>query len=586
MKINLLRWSALTLLALYTLHTPFSTAKGQGTAFTYQGQLNNNGTPLTGNYDFRFELFNTNQTGSPIAPLLTNLAVPVTSGLFTVTLDFGAGIFTGSNLWLNIGVRTNGAGTFNPLLPRQPLTPAPYAIFAATASNLVGTIPPQDFSGVYNNPVTLNSAGNVFTGDGTGLINVNAALLDGLAATNFWQTTGNAGMLPGINFLGTTDNEPLIFRANNEVGLQLQYAAVSSPPPIISSQYGINVIGGFWGNTISSGVVGGTIAGGGESFRFGFNESGSSPNSVTSSYGTVGGGLGNTAGNSATVPGGSDNVATGLYSFAAGQEAQATNQGAFVWADSQSAAFASTANDQFEVRAQGGAQFVTGSAGVSVTTGAGVMQIISEADNVVPSIVVTNGNAYTGHLRFRNYLEVQPNLAGTKAGELDVRNTNGSVTILLNGGTGNASCASLTITGGSDLAEPFRISKGTRSVADGDVVVIDKANPGQLTLTDRPYDVRVAGVMSGANGIHPGIQMHQQGLLDGGQNVALSGRVYVQADTSNGPIEPGDMLTTSSTPGRAMKVTDHSRAQGAILGKAMTGLNQGNGMVLVLVTLQ
>ncbi len=68
--------------------------------------------------------------------------------------------------------------------------------------------------------------------------------------------------------------------------------------------------------------------------------------------------------------------------------------------------------------------------------------------------------------------------------------------------------------------------------------------------------------------------------------MALTGRVYVQADTSNGAIKPGDMLTTSGTPGRAMKVSDHLRAQGAILGKAMTGLRIGNGMVLVLVTLQ
>ena len=118
------------------------------------------------------------------------------------------------------------------------------------------------------------------------------------------------------------------------------------------------------------------------------------------------------------------------------------------------------------------------------------------------------------------------------------------------------------------------------------MVVIDAANTGQLKLTDQPYDTRVAGVVSGANGIHPGIQMHQQGLLEGGKNVALTGRVYVQADTSNGAIEPGDLLTTSSTPGRAMKVSDHIRAQGAILGKAMTSLKEGKGMVLVLVTLQ
>ncbi len=148
------------------------------------------------------------------------------------------------------------------------------------------------------------------------------------------------------------------------------------------------------------------------------------------------------------------------------------------------------------------------------------------------------------------------------------------------------SVTTITITGGADLAEPFPISTTEQKVSEGAVVVIDEANPGQLKLTDRPYDTRVAGVISGANGIHPGIQMHQQGLLEGGKNVALTGRVYVQADASNGAIKPGDLLTTSSTPGRAMKVSDHVRAQGAILGKAMTGLLEGKGMVLVLVTLQ
>jgi hypothetical protein len=147
-------------------------------------------------------------------------------------------------------------------------------------------------------------------------------------------------------------------------------------------------------------------------------------------------------------------------------------------------------------------------------------------------------------------------------------------------------CTTITITGGSDLAEPFPISTAEPQVSEGAVMVIDETHPGQLKLADQPYDTRVAGVVSGANGIHPGIQMQQEGVLAGGRNVALSGRVYVQADASNGSIKPGDLLTTSSTPGRAMRVSDHLKAQGAILGKAMTGLDEGQGMVLVLVTLQ
>ena len=93
--------------------------------------------------------------------------------------------------------------------------------------------------------------------------------------------------------------------------------------------------------------------------------------------------------------------------------------------------------------------------------------------------------------------------------------------------------------------------------------------------------------MSGAGGIKPGMLMGHQGTVaDGNHPIALTGRVYCLADASNGAIEPGDFLTTSTTPGHAMKVTDAVRAQGAILGKAMGAVEKGQGLVLVLVTLQ
>ena len=74
--------------------------------------------------------------------------------------------------------------------------------------------------------------------------------------------------------------------------------------------------------------------------------------------------------------------------------------------------------------------------------------------------------------------------------------------------------------------------------------------------------------------------------VDGSVPVALSGRVYCLVDASSGAVHPGDLLTTSNRSGHAMKVTDYEQAQGAILGKAMTGLEQGQGFVLVLVSLQ
>jgi hypothetical protein len=149
---------------------------------------------------------------------------------------------------------------------------------------------------------------------------------------------------------------------------------------------------------------------------------------------------------------------------------------------------------------------------------------------------------------------------------------------------GQASVCALTIRGGCDLAEPFPMKEP--QIEKGSVVVIDEEHPGQLKLSQRAYDTRVAGIVSGANGVKPGISLHQDGVLDSGENVALSGRVYVLADAASAPIEPGDLLTTSATPGHAMKVADHTQSQGAILGKAMSRLEEGKGMVLVLVTLQ
>ena len=88
-----------------------------------------------------FALFATNSGGNTVAGPMTNSVTGVTNGLLAVMLDFGNSVFTGSNLWLEIGVRTNGAASFTTLSPRQPILPMPYAIMANSASNLLGTLP-------------------------------------------------------------------------------------------------------------------------------------------------------------------------------------------------------------------------------------------------------------------------------------------------------------------------------------------------------------------------------------------------------------------------------------------------------------
>jgi hypothetical protein len=150
---------------------------------------------------------------------------------------------------------------------------------------------------------------------------------------------------------------------------------------------------------------------------------------------------------------------------------------------------------------------------------------------------------------------------------------------------GETSTYVLNITGGQDLAEPFEISDD-KSLLPGTVVVIDKDNPGKLKQSTQPYDKRVAGIISGAGGIKPGLTLTQENDFKGGQHVALSGRVYTLASTENGTIEAGDLLTTSSIPGYAMKATDEHKSYGAIIGKAMSSLDDDKGLVLVLVNLQ
>jgi hypothetical protein len=113
---------------------PAPSAFSQGTAFTYQGSLTDSGSPANGNYDIEFYLRDAASGGSPVGTTNTLAPVAVSNGLFTVTLDFGAGIFDGSSRWLEIGVRTNGSVTaYTTLSPRQALTPSPYAIFATLA---------------------------------------------------------------------------------------------------------------------------------------------------------------------------------------------------------------------------------------------------------------------------------------------------------------------------------------------------------------------------------------------------------------------------------------------------------------------
>jgi Chaperone of endosialidase len=348
-------------LVLSTLDSQFSTALAQGTAFTYQGRLNDGANPANGTYEILFRPFNVSTGGSQLT-IPNDRLVVVSNGLFTTTMDFGSAMFGGAPVFLQLEVRTNGTASFIVLAPRQQLTPTPYAIYAsgAGASGITGTIPAS-------------------------------------ALANAWLLSGNSNVVSG-QFVGTTGNQPFDLYVNNVRAMRYRL----NTDAVGNYTNAPNVLGGSSINgTVTTGVVGATIAGGGGNFSDGT----SLPNRATADFGTIGGGAENTAsdfaatvaggygntasgptgtvgggefnttgGYNATVPGGFQNAASADYTFAAGYRAKADDRGSFVWADASDFDFHSTTPNQFRVRAIGGTTFVTAIDGSgNVTAGVHVL---------------------------------------------------------------------------------------------------------------------------------------------------------------------------------------------------------------------
>lgn len=132
-----------------------------------------------------------------------------------------------------------------------------------------------------------------------------------------------------------------------------------------------------------------------------------------------------------------------------------------------------------------------------------------------------------------------------------------------------------------DCAEDFDVWSGAEP---GTVMVLD--GEGALRESATAYDKRVAGVISGAGGYKPGLILDRQSAEDYRVPLALLGKVYCKVDAQCGSIEVGDLLTTSPTPGHAMKASDPIKAFGAVIGKALRAFKAGQGLIPILVSLQ
>jgi len=314
--------------------------------FTYQGRLKINDAPYSGFCDLQFGLWDELSGGTQVGEDKLLYDIELVEGYFTVVLDWLEGAFVGEKRFLDITARCPAdSGTWEPLSPRLELTSTPYALYAKR-SPWPGLLDvPADFAdGVDNDTIYIAGPGlvlteTIFSADlavlqrrvsgvcGTGYAirevfddgNVLCEPVGGGGGGNAWLLAGNSGTTPGYDFVGTTDDQPLVFKVNGERALRLEPTGVSP-----------NLIGGHIANWAWDGVYAASIGGGGDA---------SDPNIVTDAWGTIGGGAGNQAGDAAgtvadaqmaTIGGGFENTAGSLATVGGGWGNLATGDEATV----------------------------------------------------------------------------------------------------------------------------------------------------------------------------------------------------------------------------------------------------------------
>lgn len=560
-------------------------AFGQPTSFTYQGQLKDGGSPASGAFDMSFSIFDAEVDGNLIAgPLVFDgqggnpPQMNVSSGLFTTTLNFGAGIFDGNPRWLEITV----AGT--PLSPRQAITSAPYAQRANDAQSC-------------NTANVANYAYAPWVPSGADLYYSDGNVGIGMSAPTAKLEIGGTPGIDGIKFPdGSLQTSAIVggggpWQSNGSDvwygGGGVGVIGGSSPFP---SGKGVFLEGGnasrgnifafdydtFLPLSLVLNAPGGNVGIGTVSPTGKLHVAASSGATI---YGTTSGGLA-ISGLATSNFGG-----TGVY----GEHQNGFNSGSL-------GALSTGVRGVAQIAGNVGGSFAnTDSGGVALEVTQGATRVKKlEAEGI------GNGAEILRFTTERPWIFRQT-LTGPSTG-LELYSTSGIKTFQITalGGTPVATFVAddaaprLTVNGttvtkvlqitGADLAEKFPTSGG--KVEPGMVMEIDPENSGLLRMARGAYNQRVAGVVSGANDFPAGAILGHLPGYEEAPPIALSGRVWTCCDATEHAIGLGDLLTTSATPGHAMRASDRERSHGAIIGKAMTTLKSGKGLVLVLVNLQ
>ncbi len=554
-------------------------------SFTYQGELDSGGTPLNGTADLRFSLWDAAAGGVQIGATLQVLNQNVVDGKFAVQLDFGLAAFNGDARYLRIDVRSPaGGGAYTTLTPRQLLTAAPYALYSLNpgpqgpqgpagpqgpqgATGPVGPVGPQGPQGAQGAQGPQGLVGPVGPQGPQGPAGASPWLLNGL---DTYYLQGEVGI--GTN----TPFYPLHIITEATAGIWSRNDSTS----------GVAYGGRFETNgDIGRAVYAQAYAATGGSYAGRFvnnSDQGTGlQGQVSSSTGTTYGVRGDASSPDGYAVYGSKTSTSGTNPAVAGISASQSSSSVAVLG---------------EMTTTSGGGFSSAVRGIHNSTGGGGIGVWGSHAGSGWGMYGTSASGigvYGSSTDSRGVYGFAGGTANTAAGIYGqtssaagyggyFRNTGGGVALRA---IGTMQCDVLQILGGSDLAENCEVTHA--DVGPGMVVMIDADTPGAVTLAQGEYNKCVAGVISGANELGVGMVLSDLPDAKNSMPLALSGRVWVHCDTSERGIEPGDLLTTSATPGHAMAVADHSRAPGATIGKAMTRLEKGQtGMVLVLVNLQ
>ncbi|MBI1805868.1 MAG: hypothetical protein HYR76_02305 [Ignavibacteria bacterium] len=551
---------------------------------SYQGYYTNGGgQPITGTYPMTFKLYTQANGGSPTWSQ-TFASVPITKGVYSVVLDVSTVVFD-RQYWLETVI--NGVTSTN----RTQLTGVPYSlapwapkdtnVYLAEGNAGIGTTTPATKLDIRGN-LTLDPGDSpvLFTGTGSSELNrylnlINSPLspsASGLKAGGILISDSYSYANPGKNDLvvrgsvaigGTSSPSHQLTVWGTDLG-NGSFASFTSTNPIICCPPPTELlVGAYAGEGIISAM--------GSLDDLDLRAGGNNTRVFIKYDGNVG--IGTTTPASKLDINAQDGLRIfGYQPFLTLTDANAGNARARVQCAN------GDVNLFTESSLSGGNEYMvmkSGSGNVGIGT-ANPAEKLHVAGSFLRVDGAGNEQAYLG--------------GDGAGGDVQLGSSNPAVpnVALYNTATNkymNMYLGVLNISGGSDVAEPFETIESSES-EPGTVMIIDADNPGKLKMSEHPYDPKVAGVVSGAGGVKAGLTLQQHGVMEGNSLIAIAGRVYCKAEALSASIAPGDLLTTSDISGYAMKVTDKERSNGTVIGKAMSSLKSGKGLVLVLINLQ